>query len=200
MKAKAMLLGLCAALLVAVTVLGAVAFLTSEAQVTNTFTVGRVSIILDEARVDLNGSRLTGSAAGRDSANTYKLIPGHSYVKDPTVHVAADSEDCWLFVKLENGLKAIVASDSSDGVKSIEEQMTEKGWSCTDTANGIWAYENRVSAGDSIPVFDSFKLTDTAEVSAYKDSKIIVTAYAIQAEGFDTASAAWATAGAALQD
>jgi len=60
-KSKALLLALCAVLLVAASVLGTMAYLTSRAEVTNTFTVGSVSITLDEAPVDENGEATTGT-------------------------------------------------------------------------------------------------------------------------------------------
>ena len=47
---KGLVLSLCAVLLVVATVFSTAAFLTSQDQVTNTFTVGNVKIALDEAR------------------------------------------------------------------------------------------------------------------------------------------------------
>lgn len=54
-RTKALLLTLCAALLVCATVLATMAFLTAKDAVTNTFTVGNVAITLDEAKVDVYG-------------------------------------------------------------------------------------------------------------------------------------------------
>ena len=56
---------------------------------------------LDEQPVDEYGTAQDGA---RVKANRYKLIPGHSYQKDPTVHLAANSEASWLFVKVEEQL------------------------------------------------------------------------------------------------
>ena len=47
-RSKALLLTLCAVLLVTASVLGTMAFLTSTDEVKNTFTVGSVNIALDE--------------------------------------------------------------------------------------------------------------------------------------------------------
>ena len=49
---KAMLMTLCAIILVVATVFGTMAYLTSTDEVNNTFTVGNVKITLDEAKVD----------------------------------------------------------------------------------------------------------------------------------------------------
>ena len=106
-KTKALVLSLCAMLLVAVSVFTTLAFLKSSDSVKNTFTVGKVAITLDEAKVNEYG--VADTVATRVKENTYKLIPSHDYTKDPTVHFAADSEASYLFVKVENGLSVIVS-------------------------------------------------------------------------------------------
>ncbi len=193
-KTKALALALCAVLLVVTTVFVTMAYLTSTTDVvTNTFTVGKVTITLDEADVKSDGT-YESDVNARVDANTYKLIPGHTYIKDPTIHVADDSEECWLFVKVENGLEDIIDA------KTIEDQMNDNGWSSVAGETNIYAYEKIATAktGD-YKVFDNFKLKDDADVSSYatadnEDSVINVTAYAIQADGFATAAAAWAEA------
>lgn len=99
-KSKALLLTLCAVLLVAASVLGTMAYLTSTDTVENTFTVGKVAIKLDEAKVDESGKALTGDAAERVKANEYHLLPGHTYTKDPTVTVKAVSEASYVRLKV----------------------------------------------------------------------------------------------------
>ena len=60
-RTKALLLVMCAVLLVVTTVMATLAFLTSTTKVVkNTFTVGNVVITLDEAPVDANGKKTTG--------------------------------------------------------------------------------------------------------------------------------------------
>lgn len=95
---KVLLLALCAVLLVGATIAGTVAYLTSQTEVVkNTFTVGKVQILLDEKDVDTsNTSTDKASADGRDLANQYHLMPGGTYEKDPTVHVHVDSEDAYV--------------------------------------------------------------------------------------------------------
>ena len=75
-RSKALLLTLCAVVLVVATVFGTMAYLTSTDEVVNTFTVGDVKIKLDEAKADTDGSLVEG--AERDKANSYKLLPGHT--------------------------------------------------------------------------------------------------------------------------
>lgn len=107
-KSKALLLTLCAVLLIAASVLGTMAYLTSTAKVENTFTVGKVEIKLDEAKVTADGIPVEGAA--RVTENSYKLMPGNTYTKDPTVTVLKGSEDSYVRMKVTfNNAKAIIA-------------------------------------------------------------------------------------------
>ena len=197
MKAKKVLaLVLCAALLVAGSVAATLAYLTSKTEVvTNTFTVGSLSITLDEAKVTEYGVAVPGE--NRVMANAYKLIPGHNYLKDPTVHVAKGSEECYVFVKVENGIAAIEAEDNT-----IAAQMAANGWkqlivdgvAVTDVYyygndEGAIKVDARQAAVDR-PVFASFTVATGADVSGYGNAAIKVTAYAAQADGL-TVTAAW---------
>ena len=187
-RTKALLLTLCAELLVCATVLATMAFLMDTAKVTNTFTVGNVEIKLDEAAVDEDGK---ATEERTEVGNEYRLIPGKTYDKDPKVTVVANSEDCWLFVKLENGLVDIT------GATTIEDQMKANGWTVIDAAKNIYAYQSIASANTDVDVFETFTLAEDAAVEDYKTAEIVVTAYAVQADGFDTAEKAWnATFGA----
>ena len=117
-KSKALLLTLCAVLLVAASVLGTMAYLTSTDTVTNTFTVGKVEITLDETDVtNPNGPRV--------KANSYKLMPGTTYTKDPTVTVLKGSEDSYVRMKVTfNNAKEIIAlctdPEFADEVTGVE--------------------------------------------------------------------------------
>lgn len=184
---KSIALVMMAVLLVAASVMGTLAYLTSKDSVTNTFTVGKVKITLDEAKVNEYGEADT--PASRVKENTYKLIPGHAYTKDPTVHFAAGSEASYLFVKVENGITAIEAD------KKIADQITVNGWTALDSVTGVYYQKvdaNTGAAAIDYPVFGTFKLTDDAKVENYVTANVTVTAYAIQADGFTTAAAAWA--------
>lgn len=102
-KSKALLLTLCAVLLIAASVLGTMAYLTSSAEVKNTFTIGKVEIKLDETDV-------TNPTGPRVTANSYKLMPGTTYTKDPTVTVKAGSEESYVRMKVTfNNAKEIIA-------------------------------------------------------------------------------------------
>ncbi len=188
-KTKALTLALCAMLLVAASVLTTLAFLTSHDEVKNTFTVGKVAITLDEAEVDEYGKVVSNQ--DRVKKNEYKLIPGHKYVKDPTVHFAAGSEASYLFVEVKNGIEAIETNESG---KTIDDQITGNGWTALDGESGVYWQKVDANTGakaEDYKVFGTFTLADDAAVENYKDANITITAYAIQADGFDTPAAAW---------
>lgn len=197
-KNKALLLSLCAVLLVAASVLGTMAYLTSQDAVTNTFSVGSVAITMDELDVDNS----TEGENDRDKANNYKLLPGHLYTKDPIIHVASTSEDCYLFVKVVNEITAI------EDATTVADQMKAKGWIAVDGAENIYVYVGTaegasaplaVAANSKIPVFESFKIKGSVaneELADYANKTITVTAYAVQKDGFESETAAniWNTA------
>lgn len=112
-KTKALLMSLCAVLLVAASVLGTMAYLTDSKDVKNTFTVGNVAIKLDEAKVDENGTQVVdkdGNPVARVTRNAYKLLPGHTYVKDPTVTVLTPSVESYVRMKVTfNKASALIA-------------------------------------------------------------------------------------------
>ena len=194
---KIMLLALCMAALIAVSVIGTMAYLTSTDKVINTFTVGQVKITLDEKDTDDSTPN-----AERDKANAYHLLPGHEYEKDPTVHVDAVSEDSWIFVKVENGIANYEADTSNEegGYKKIADQITTNSWTALEGVNNVYYKKyTKSTTGSDLVVFSEFKIADKAnETEGWSDinqKTITVTAYAIQADGFANAAAAWAAFG-----
>ncbi len=196
-KSKALLLVLCAVLLVVSSVFGTMAYLTSTQTITNTFTVGNVKITMDESKVTEYGVKVENEA--RVMTNAYKLIPNRTYVKDPQIHVDANSESCWLFVKIENG---ILNAEKTDG-NTIANQLTTNGWTAIGENSNIYAYKEIVSAGENVNVFSEFtaapSLTNDT-IAAFANKTVVVTAYAIQSDGFTTAAAAWAAANSQFEN
>lgn len=203
-KNKVLLLSLCAVLLVTASVLGTMAYLTDDDVVTNTFSVGSVIITLDEADVD--DSDKDGNKTERDKANSYKLLPGHQYDKDPIIHVDPNSEDCYLFVIVKNEIADIESDDEGD--RTVAVQMADNGWAKVDGVANTYVYIGTadganaplaVSGGSNITVFESFKIKGSVtntELAKYEGKTITVTAYAVQKDGFETkpADEIWKTA------
>ena len=179
----------CAILLVAGSIAGTVAYLTATDSVTNTFTVGNVSITLDEAPVDANGKETAGE---RVKANTYHLVPNGTYDKDPTVTVAANSDECYLFVKVVNPLAGV------EGATTIAAQLEANGWDVFDATNGIYVYEAAVvksANATSIILFETVTIganvTNDQLKALGSNNQVVITAYAVQTAGFASAEAAW---------
>ena len=172
-------------LVMAISVAGTIAYLNSTTGIVeNTFSVGNVAITLDEIKVTEYG---VADGTSRVMANTYKLIPAHSYTKDPTVHVAAGSEDCFLFVKVDNQIAGIEAA----GTTTIAAQMAALHWVEVSDAPGVFCLTDgngkplAVKAGESKVVFNSFTLAEDADVASNVTKKITVQAYAVQADTLD---------------
>lgn len=185
-KRKALLLSLCAVLLVVASVMGTMAYLTStSATVTNTFTVGNVGITLDEAPVNTNGQVVDGN---RRTENQYLLVPGQSYTKDPIVHVTANSENSWIFVKVANPLANFEAGTT------IAAQIEAKGWEELEPGVYYKAYTKSPTLTD-LPVFDNFTLKDNADtITGWGTIQpITIKAYAVQSAGL-TVQQAWQVA------
>ena len=201
-KSKAILMALCAVLLVAASVMGTLAYLTSTDTVTNTFTVGNVKITLDELDVDRDTNtddNVTVGDVTRDKANAYKLLPGHTFIKDPTIHVTAGSEDCFLFVKVVNEI-ADIEAEETETTKKIATQMADNGWDVVDATNGIYVYADTqgnpvaVPAGDSVVIFENFTISGdvtNTQLAAYDGETIVIDAYAVQKDGFTGQSASY---------
>ena len=167
-------------LLIGCAIGGTVAWLTAKTDaVVNTFTYGDINITLDET---------TGSS--------YKIIPGVDIKKDPKVTVEADSEACWLFVKVEK-----------EGT-FVENKVTYSiatGWTQGDGTNiPSDVYYRSVTASNAdqpFGVLSDDKITVSEELTkaeinnlngAAKTPKLTFTAYAVQKDGIADAATAWA--------
>lgn len=241
-KTKALLMSLCAVLLVAASVLGTMAYLKDSEVVKNTFTVGNVAIKLDEAKVDEMGNLVKnqdGTLAERVPGNAYKLLPNHTYVKDPTVTVKTPSVDSYVRMKVTfNKASALIAmctdpnweEDAPTEIKNAwpllymvnftdesvkwdgiimdnmfeSENMLNNTKYCVydkaaDTLTFYYYYTETVDAtnGDVVlpALFDSITVPQWAtgdQLKKLEGFEINVVAEAIQADGFESADAAWA--------
>lgn len=181
--------------LLATAVIGTtLAYFTDTKTVTNTFSSGNVTITLDEAPVGPDGQATTGN---RVTTNDYKLYPGKEYDKDPTITVAAGSEDCYLFVRVDNGLADLEAA----GDTTIAKQMENKGWDLVDGETNVYMQSGIYSADQKAVVFETFTIDAAETATTLADAEdVVITAYAVQAEGFGSAQAAWdATYGAPVE-
>ena len=206
---------MCASIaLIASTVLfGTLAYLTAQESVINSFTVGDVKIKVDEAVVDTNGIKM-----GEDrttAGNTYHLIPGKAYVKDPTLTILKDSEPAYVRMKVTithaTEWDAIYGTTSAD-LTSIFQGHDANVWVFKDqvkdetTSPSTITYEFRYASNNGVaapennqdtalaPLFTGFTVPaflDGDDLTSIKDMEIRVVGEAIQKEGFASADEAW---------
>lgn len=159
-------------LVVALSVAGTYAYLTdTTGPVKNTFTVGNVNIDLAETTTD------------------YKMVPGTTIAKDPKVTVEADSEACWLFVKVEKSANfdSFLTYAMADGWTKLEDGVFYRQVAASGTNQDFTVLANNtvsVKPGVTKAMMDG--LTDETRPT------LTFTAYACQADGFASAAAAWA--------
>lgn len=215
MKKMRKILGvtLSAAALMAASVFGTMAYLTDTEAVTNTFTVGKVQITLDETNVDgKDAGGNDNSNVARDIANKYHLIPGHEYTKDPTVTVGAGSEESYVRmmveVNFEQALTDAQLATSLDGIflgydaskwaredKTVSNDMKTityeyRYYTTVDGKNA----DNEAVAQPLEPLFTSIAVPgtfDNDDIAFLGGMNISVEAHAIQAAGFEDSKAAW---------
>lgn len=177
---KTLLLMLCAVVLVVSSILGTVAYLTDTKEVTNTFTVGKVAITLQEKAMNEETGELEGDTLVNGIQNI-KFVPGREIKKCPVITVGTDevdSENCWLFVKVENG-------DASKNILGNGTFKPSTGWIAVPNEAGWYRYNTEAANDAVIPVFDYFTCANIGNdaTAALAGASIKVTAYAIQSEG-----------------
>ena len=148
------------------------AWLTAKtSSVTNTFTYGDINITLDE------------------TTTSYKMVPGNTIAKDPKVTVKANSEACWLFVKVEK----------SDNFDKFMTYGIADGWTALDGEDGVYYREVTSSttdteyyvlSGNLVTVKDSVTKEDFAGLKGTMPT-LTFTAYACQKDNVTTATQAW---------
>ena len=201
---KAMLALVCALALVVGSVMGTMAYLTSQDEVTNTFTVGNVQINLDEVEI------VNGVATGErtEKGNQYKLLPNQQYAKDPTVTVLANSEDAYV-----RALVTVTYNKDADAVLADHDYETwfdfNANWEIQPNVVTVktdetiartyeFRYNDVVEASEADQVLPAIFTTITlpgeitnAELETLNDLEINVVAHAIQEAGFADVNAAW---------
>lgn len=207
-KHKMLLLTLCAVVLAAAAIFGTLAYLTDAEAATNTFTVGSVGLTLDEAEVNTDG---TLKSEKRVQKNEYHLLPGHTYVKDPTATVTAGSENAYVRMMVTvtylNEADAVLADHNyqnwfkwdEDSCWIAQSAVTTTKTETHTTRTYEFRYKEMVEKAEEATKLDALFTEITvpgeitnAELKTLKGLEINVVAHAIQAAGFADADAAWA--------
>ena len=200
MKKKAIVAVVALVLVLCCAMGGTLAWLVAKTDpVVNTFTYGDINIDLSESE-NLN----------------LKMIPGNDITKDPKVTVEANSEACWLFVKVEE----------SNNFDDFMTYAIEEGWTLYDTdktgsnietaGNDDYVIYRKVTAADEDQKFNVLK-DNTVTVKDAVTKKMLnaldkdedgsdktenektyptltFTAYAVQKDNVNSAADAWVIA------
>lgn len=123
-KSIALLLAL--ALLAGGAVGGTLAWLLdSTDKIENTFSPSSIDVTLSE------------------TTQTYKMVPGWTIAKDPKVQISADSEDCYLFIKVEKTGGNVTIGEKTYGFDDFIAYAIAGGWKTLDveTYPGVYYME-----------------------------------------------------------
>lgn len=220
LKKKALIV-LCAVVsvvvIVATSVLATVAYLTATAAVSNVFTVGNVGISMTESKVDTNGVPVPN--AERVDTNTYHLVPGGKYTKDPIITVNEGSQASFLFITIKNDIASLAVEDDPENNPTIAYQLQKNGWAkFAEQKSGavVYVYVGKDTNGNSkvaldgtlpvtavpgdvefvkvgqYPLFETFSIDDKhTDLTFYNAAKITINALAIQDTGLKSVRDAW---------
>jgi predicted ribosomally synthesized peptide with SipW-like signal peptide len=148
-----------------------IAWLTSTAQASNTFTVGDINISLTES-------------AWPNPEEAQSVYPGAIIDKNPVVTVDARSEDCFVYVVIDNGL-----NQAAPG--AVELDLDEEHWVLVSESGSkkIYCYcdiigssgtDQNLSAVFTKVTVSSYVVTE-ANIALFDGKAIYVKAYAHQA-------------------
>ena len=178
---KVLITAACAVTLVVGSVAATVAYLTDmTTTVENTFTAGNITISLEDDKPHIN-----------------KMVPGVAFDKNPEITVNANSEKCWLFVKIDkyNGF---------DNFMTFTVDTGDTAWTALDGVSGVYyRLVDETTADQTFKVISDGKITVKSNVTKdelnalFADNATVpalnFTAYAVQYATFENSvSDAWA--------
>lgn len=202
---KILAMALAVVLLIGVGVGGTLAWLTAQSEtVTNTFTVGDINITLQEHPFKANSTtELDTEATPVKEITTYKVVPGGKQPKDPFVTVKANSENCYVYVNIENQLAidgTIVVTYNIDS--NSWERIADKTDDTTGAVSTLYRYKSEVAystADQNQTVFTEVSYSNTIlkdnsatdlEIGQLAGKKIILNAFAHQSDNIENVSVA----------
>ena len=164
---------------------GTVAWLVSKPKpIVNVFTVGNINATLTETKT------------------AFKIVPGVDIDKDPVATVTANSEDCYLFVKLtEENWPTFTEATEAGSTRKVEYKIAD-GWTELESEHGVYYREvlKKDTENRAFPVLKDNQVTVSSTLTKkeanaiQKAPKLTVAVYAVQKEGMGSVDKAWAAA------
>ncbi len=163
---------------------GSIAWLMTKTDpVVNVFTYGDINITLTET-----------------TGRTYKMLPGKVLDKDPVLTVKAGSENCWVFVKIDES--------EFEKLGDYIEYTVADGWTALDGVPGVYYRTADLSDTDvafyilkdnKVKVKDSVTKDMLEKLNANNYPKLTFTGYAVQRDenidAIKTPAGAWSLIG-----
>lgn len=155
-----------AALLAGTLAVGAtLAYFTDSDKAVNVIQMGNVNISLTEPIFSSSDVSTTNDKG--EHVYNQVIYPGQPIAKDPVITVENDSLDAYLRVKIEvtgnkitkDDEKAIIGSLKVKNQAGALVDLAAAGW--VQAEDGYFYYQNKVTEGDKIPVFNEFVVPDT---------------------------------------
>lgn len=205
-RKKAMLLAVSVILIVIATTFSSLAYLTSEATVTHTFTVGDVKAAVITAS---NTALYVGDGNLVKDGEILKLVPYHDYYVPVDIQLDPQSEEAWVFVQVINPLEPIEAESGSpmsdlfsgildgDEYMTVDEQLKANNWVPLSDAlgaeygelDGVYYYDetpddvntgHAVSGGYTLGLYNCFKVTSQAVKGTVEENNANIIAEAVE--------------------
>lgn len=159
---------------------GTVAYLVSKpAAITNTFTVGDINATLTET-----------------TGQTYHIVPGVDITKDPVATIKGGSENCYLFVKVDEA-NWPTFTETGTTTRKVNYTVAD-GWTPLAGQNGVYYREVTSSEADqAFKILDGDKVTVSSSLTKEELNSVTIqptltfTVYAVQKAGVNTAADAW---------
>ena len=178
MSGKALAVLVAVVLLIGCVVGGTVAWLVAKSDpIENVFTVGDINVSLSETRVP-----------------NYHIVPGVNIAKDPNAQVKAGSENCYLFVKVDEENWPTFTEE--DGTTRKVDYKLADGW--TKLVDGVYYREvNKSEANQDFQILKDNQVTVSKNLTKGElnkvstNPKLTFTVYAVQKEGVQNVSEAW---------
>jgi len=156
---------------------GTYAWLSGKTKILNSsFTYGDIKISIND-----------------DDSNDYEIMPGTKITKNTNIKVAAKSEDCWLYIKI----------DKSDNFDEFMTYELIDGWTVLEGENNVYYREvSKLSTDQYFNIIKNNEIMVKPELTKQMIDSIqnnyptfTVTAYAVQRDSkidaLDSASKAW---------
>ena len=159
--------------------------------VTNTFTKGLVDIDLTE----------TGTT---NNEKSYKMVPGDTLTKDPTVEVLANSEACWLFIEITevNDVDTFLSYSIAAGWTLYD--TTTQGENIDTKTNDTYVIYRKVTQDDAqagktyeilmdneVTVNEDVTVDQMNDLDGSNNPQLKFTAYAVQSANVEEVQDAW---------